>query len=63
MDEVFDVTAENSFRVTGSFQKIKRPFRKTITSPVAFSCINPPFWHKTPVTHKHTNNLHPFKHI
>ena len=60
--KVFDVAIENNFQLRGSFQKLKRPFRKTNNGQLALSYTGPTFWNKTPGTFKRTKNLDTFKH-
>ena len=50
LNEVLDVAIENNFQLRGSFQKLKRPFRKTNTGLLPLSYIGATFWNKTPDT-------------
>ena len=62
LSEVSDVAIENNFQLSGSFQKLKCPFRETNTGQLALSYIGLTFWNKTPDTFKHTKNSNTFKH-
>ena len=43
-----------NFQLRNSFEKLKRPFRKTNNGQHALSYIGPTFWNKTTDTLKHT---------
>ena len=51
-----------NFQLRNSFEKLKRPFRKTNNGQHALSYIGPTFWNKTTDTLKHSKNLDTFKH-
>ena len=43
LNEVFDFAIGNIFQLSGSFQKVKFPFRNTNTCQLALSYIGPNF--------------------
>ena len=62
MHEIFQTAPENNIQTSGSFLKLKCPFRKTNAGQIVLSYIGPTIWNKTPDLLKRTNNLNTFKH-
>ena len=62
LHEIFQTATENNIQTSGSFLKLKCPFRKTNAGQIVLSYIGPTIWNKTPDLLKRTNNLNTFKH-
>ena len=58
---VFKTASENNIQTSGSFLKLKYPFRKTAAGQIALSYIVLTIWSKTPDMLKRRKNLNTFK--
>ena len=61
LTEVFKTAPENNIQTSGSFLKLKCPFRKTAAGQIALSYIVLTIWSKTPDMLKRRKNLNTFK--
>ena len=54
LHEIFQTATENNIQTSGSFLKLKCPFRKTNAGQIVLSYIGPTIWNKTPDLLKRT---------